>query len=82
VLLGSHGSGKTTLLLREAQRLAGAGVGLPAYISLASFSGGDGDTVLELAAEQNRLNARRLLRSWRQGGDRVRLLVDDVDEQV
>jgi hypothetical protein len=79
VLLGSHGSGKTTLLLREAQRLAEDGVGFPAYVSLAGFGGGDGDAVLELAAEQNRLNAHRLTSSWRQGGDRVHLLVDDVD---
>ena len=81
VLFGPHGSGKTTLLLREAHRLAARGIGLPAYVSLAGFGGGDGDTVLELAAEQNRLHGRPLFRSWRQGGDRVCLLVDDVDDQ-
>jgi hypothetical protein len=82
VILGPHGSGKTTLLLQEAKRLADNGAALSAYVSLAGFDGGDGDTVLELAAEQNRLNVGGLLRSWRRGGDRVRLLVDDADEQV
>jgi hypothetical protein len=85
LLNGEAGSGKTTLLLREAERLARIarevhGTPLPISLSLRTFAGGDADTLLETAAEVNRMDYRVLRTLWFQPRRPICLLIDGVDE--
>ena len=85
LLTGEAGSGKTTLLLHETDRLAQLArerqdVPVPLYLPLKSFSGGDGDTLLEMAAQANQMDVRVMRALW-SGADRpVCLVLDGGDE--
>ena len=85
LLTGESGSGKTTLLLHEAQRLAAEsrdipGTPLPLYLSLRTFSGGNADALLEMAAVANKIDPRTLSSLWSEPRRPICLLLDGGDE--
>ena len=88
LLTGEPGSGKTTLLLYSQHRLSAetrerpSTTPLPIYLSLKTFSGGDANTLLEMAASANKVE-RNTLRTWWLSPSRpICLLFDGGDETM
>jgi hypothetical protein len=85
LITGESGSGKTTLLLHEAQRLSIESrdipcTPLPLYLSLRTFTGGNADTLLEMAAEVNKIDPSTLSSLWSEPRLPICLLLDGGDE--